>query len=326
MKVLAGDVGGTKSLLALAEVREDGVELLREARYESPAFPGLAEMVAGFLEKEEGPVGRACFGVPGPVTGEEVRTPNLPWTIRTADLARETGIAEVRLVNDYAAVGHGIEWMRPADLVTLQKGEPEERGARVVLGAGTGLGQAYLLWEGDGYVVHVSEGGHTDFAPHDELEWGLAEFLREEYGHVSWERVLSGPGLVGIHRYLTSGGLSAPCPEVQKILDDGEDPAGVISRHAMEDVDEACAGALDLFAYFYGAEAGNLALELMAMGGVYVAGGIAPKILDKLRDGTMLRAFRDKGRFEKLMERIPLHVVTNERVGLIGAAAAAASG
>jgi glucokinase len=323
MKVLAGDIGGTKSLLAVVEVDRSSSCVLYEGRFDSSRYDGLGPIVHEFCARADADPERACFGVPGPVVEEECRTSNLPWTINARRLAQEIGSARTRLINDFETIGYGLDQLDRGDLATLQEGRPAPQGPRALLGAGTGLGEAFLLREGDGYRVHASEGGHADFAPRDALEWGLFEFLHGQYEHVSYERVLSGAGLLNIYRYLVERCLAPSVPEVQAEMAH-EDPAAVISRHALAGTDAACTKALDIFTSVYGAEAGNLALKVLASGGVYLAGGIAPRILDKLQSGTFVLAFRGKGRLSAMLTNIPVHVILSPRVGLLGAAAVAA--
>ncbi len=320
--VLAGDVGGTKTLLALAEIAGAGVRVVEEARFPSGDYAGLSPIVSEFLARVRTPVAAACFGVPGAVLDGACTTPNLPWVLTERELAATTGVPAVRLINDFAAAAVGVLATPPANLATLQAGRPAAQGTRAVLGAGTGLGQALLLWDGRRYRVHPTEGGHGGFAPEGELQRELLAHLERSFTPVSVERVVSGPGLVRIYQYLVGRGV-ASSPEVARGVDE-DDPGAVIGRHALAHTDPACEQALDLFAAAYGAEAGNLALRSLATGGVYVAGGIAPKILAKLQDGTFLEAFRRKGRMSDVMTKIPLSVVLEERTGLLGAALEAA--
>jgi glucokinase len=323
MPVLAGDVGGTKSLLALVETEGEGLRIQAEKRFESPSYSGLAPIVQAFLEDTGARVDAACFGVPGAVIDGTCRTPNLPWVIREADIAEATGVSRVRLINDFAAAALGVLALQPADLATLQAGQPVRNGIRAVLGAGTGLGEALLVHDGSRYLVVPTEGGHADFAPRGELQRALAADLEEiEGGHVSVERVVSGAGLRHIYGFLVERGV--PTSSEARAAMHEDDPAAVISRLAMAGTDEACVEALDLFVAVYGAEAGNLALRSLPGGGLYVAGGIAPKILAKLQDGSFLRAFHDKGRLSQVMESFPVHVVLDPNVGLLGAALSAA--
>ncbi len=323
--ILAGDVGGTKTLLQLAEVRDGVFRPICERRFDSAAHGDFNALVGEFLRAAAlppaaaRPVDAACFGVAGPIHGRGAKITNLAWTIDADAVGAEFGIASVSLINDFTAVGHGIEVMREHELAPLQAGEPEARGTRAVLGAGTGLGEGILVWQEDQYRALPSEGGHVDFAPADAEQDGLLRYLRPIFGHVSYERILSGDGLVKIFEYLTGEGLaSATEPLRQAMLE--QDPAAAISEFALDGRDPAALRALDLFIAIYGAQAGNLALTTLARGGVYVAGGIAPKIIARLKHGGFVRAFNDKGRFSALMQRMPVHVVMNPEVGLMGAA------
>ncbi len=324
--VLAGDVGGTKTLLRLAEVAPDGaVHPVYERRFDSAVHEDFNALLQEFLNAAEfmpaaaGPVAAACFGVAGPIHGRHAKITNLPWRIDAGAIGAEFGIPSVQLINDFAAIGFGIETLREEDLVTLQTGEPEANGTRAVLGAGTGLGEGMLVWRDGGYQPLPSEGGHVDFAPLDEAQIGLLRHLQKIYGHVSCERILSGPGLVKICEYVMESGLEAPAPDFVAALDEF-DAASTISEYAMNGRDPAAARALDMFIAIFGAQAGNLALTLLATGGVYIAGGIAPKIITRLGQGGFIQAFNDKGRFAELMQRIPVRVVMNPKVGLQGAA------
>lgn len=323
MKVLAGDVGATSARLAIVEVTAGGATILYRERFPSQDFPGLAPIVHRFLANAGSEVDRAGFGVACPVIEGDCTTPNLPWTISAPSLAREIGIPRTALINDLQAVGHGLGWLRPEELVTLQSGEPDPRGVVAIIAAGTGLGEAFLVWEGDRHQVHVSEGGHAGYAPNSSLECGLLGFLREKFGHVSRERVLSGSGLASIYRYLVLAGHAPEAVGVQREMEQ-EDAAAVISRHALAGTDALCVKALDVFAGAYGAQAGNLALTVMATGGVYLGGGIAHRIVSKLGDGTFVTAFNAKGRLAGLLAKIPVHVIVNPNAGLLGAAAVAA--
>lgn len=298
-RILAGDIGGTKTLLLLAEV--DGLRPVKEERFENRDHPDFSAVLARFLGNER-PAG-ACFAVAGPVSDNRADMTNLPWTLDGHALTAELGFP-VRLVNDFEAVGYGIAALVESDLETLQAGEPQPQGVRAVLGAGTGLGEGFMVWQGESYRVFPSEGSHADFAPADERQEGLLHYLREKYGHVSWERVVSGPGLADIYAYL--GG--------------GEAEPAVIAEAALVGGDGAAVEALDIFVSAYGAEAGNLALKLLPTGGLYVAGGIAPKILAKMNAGGFMGAFVAKGRFADLLSTVPVRIVKNPNVGLLGAA------
>lgn len=321
MRVLAGDIGGTSARVAIFDIDHDEARMLRQRRYASEDFPGLAPIVRTFLADVTDPPDRACFGVACPVVDGTCAGTNLSWTIDIASLPEEIGIPRAAVINDLHAVGRGLQRLGPGDLATLQAGEPRKRGPIAVMAAGTGLGEAYLTWSGDEYLVHDSEGGHGSFSPGNELEWGLARWVESGFGHASCERVLSGPGLVNIYGYLVASGGASRQPGVQARPEGGD--AAVIGRNALAGTDPLSVEALDLFVSMLGAEAGNLALTVMATGGVYLAGGIAPRIVAKLRDGTFIRAFRAKGRLSDLLERVPVHAILNPHVGLIGAADAA---
>lgn len=321
MLVLAGDIGGTHARLALIRVDGRSWTIERQRTYPSEAYGGLAPIVQAFLAEHDAVPDQASFGVACPVGEGVCRLPNLDWELDVGDLRREIAIPRTDLLNDFTAIAHAIPLLRPDGWTELQAGRRGDRAPIGVIGAGTGLGQAALLWRGDRYDVYESEGGHADFAPRTRVECDLLAALQDRYGHVSYERVVSGPGLVNIYEFLTAGGVVPERPSVRNEIDRG-DAAAVIAHHAIAGDDPACGQALQLFVSVYGAQAGNLALTLRA-GTIYVAGGIAPRILDRLRDGTFVTAFRDKGRLSALVETVPIRVIVTPHVGLIGAAAAA---
>jgi glucokinase len=263
-------------------------------------------------------VDAACFGVAGPVVDGRCVATNLPWVLDEAGLASSIPARRVRLLNDLEATGYGVLALPPAALVTLHAGAPRP-GTMVLIAAGTGLGEALLIWDGARHRVVGSEGGHADFAPRTDLEVELLRFLRKEFGRVSYERVLSGPGLLNIYRFLRAQGRAAE-PAWLRARIESEDPSAVVAEVGLAGSDPVCVQALDLFAAIYGAEAGNLALKALAVGGVFVAGGIAPKIRAKLEDGTFVTAFCDKGRFAALMASIPVRLSLEPRAALLGAA------
>lgn len=315
--LLAGDIGGTKTLLQLSEA---GGGVLTERRFDSASFSSLEQVVAKFLgDFPSPPLAAACFGVAGPVQGGRANITNLPWQIDEASIAAEFHVPLVRLINDFQSVAYGIEALETRDLATLQAGAPRECGVRAVIGAGTGLGEGFLVWQGSYYEAFPSEGSHADFAPTDALQIELLHYLAARYGHVSYERLVSGPGLVDIFDFMCVSRGRQATMELQSAMK-ARDPAAAISDFAMGGKDDLAVSSLDLFARIYGAEAGNLALKVLARGGVYIAGGIAPQIMGKLEDGAFLRAFADKGRFAGLLGEIPVHVVLNPKAGLIGAA------
>jgi glucokinase len=333
--ILAGDIGGTKTNLGLFSPAGQGVRLLRSATYQSAAFPGLSPVVTDFLaaagpaageaaEAGGSGVRAACFGIAGPVIDNRVSTPNLPWTIDARQLAAETGIAAVLLINDLVATGAGIPLLRPEELAILQPGSSEPAANRALIAAGTGLGMALLPWSGGGWMVVPSEGGHADFAPRDEDEIGLLLAMRRRFGgHVSIERVLSGPGLVNTYEYLRDSGFAPEQATIRRRLESAE-PAPVIAAAALAGECVLCGRALEMFTAVYGAVAGNLALTGTALGGVFLGGGIAPKILPALHAGGFVRAFLSKGRFASYLERVPVQVILNDQAALLGAARRAA--
>lgn len=330
MRVLAGDIGGTHARLAIfrVDLRGGERENVREHVYDSPDYEGLEPIVREFLDSlDEDPPESACLGIACPVHDGVCHLPNLDWEIDTRRFGESLPLERVRLINDFDAVGHSLSLLGPEDLEVLQEGEEDPEGAVAVLGAGTGLGVAYLVPSHDpdarGRRVLASEGGHADYAPRTELEDALLRHLRERYGHVSYERVVSGPGLVEVYRFLAEREPAAESAEARREISGG-DPAAAISRLGLEGSDPLCSRALEIFVRGFGAHAGNLALLFRASGGVYLAGGIAPKILEALRNGPFLPAFREKGRLSELVKSVPVRVITNTDAGLIGAASAAA--
>lgn len=317
--ILAGDVGGTKTALALFDLGVDARTPVREATLPSRDFPTFKAAVARFLSGgAPGPIEAACFGVAGVVAAGRCVTTNLPWHLDEAELAAALPAGRVRLLNDLEATGYGVLALPPSALVTLQAaGSPP--GNMVLIAAGTGLGEALLIWDGARHVAVASEGGHVDFAPRTDVQVEVFRFLRKEFGRVSYERLLSGPGLLNIYRFLREqGGLSEPAWLRERIA--REDPSAVVSEVGLAAGHPLCVQALDLFASIYGAAAGNLVLTALAVGGVFIAGGIAPKIRAKLEDGSFMAAFLDKGRFSELMASIPVRIVLEPRAALLGAA------
>ncbi len=322
MIVLAGDVGGTNARLALAEVDGHGVRIASQERYHSADYSGLGPIVNRFVREMGTRPDRACFGIACPVVGEDCVAPNLPWTVNVHRLAAEIGIERSGIINDFVAVGYAVEVLALTDVATLQQGIPVPRGPIVLIGAGTGLGQGLLLWEKDHYEVAPSEGGHSDFAPTGDLQIEMLRALTARFGRVSWERLLSGPGIANIYECLRAAGVAPEQPTVRAELDT-EDDGTVIVRHALDANDLLCMHAVEAFWQMLGAQAGNLALTLVATGGVYIAGGIVPRLVQRLDPGMFLAAFRNKGRLSSLLEKVPVHIITNPSVGLLGAAAVA---
>ncbi|HYB42227.1 MAG TPA: glucokinase [Candidatus Methylomirabilis sp.] len=321
---MAGDIGGTSTRLGLFELADGALRRQVTRHFPSREHRGLEEIVDRFRSAYPEPVGLACFGVAGPVVGGRAATPNLPWVVDGASLARELGLAGVDVINDLEANAHGIPALGPEDTAALNAGSPRARGNAAVISAGTGLGEAGLYWDGQRHHPFACEGGHADFSPTSDEEIDLLRHLRAKFGsHVSWERVVSGPGLANIYEFLR-GRAEEPEPDwLHRELASGDAPT-VISRAALDGRSALCSRALDLFVSAYGGEAGNLALKAMALRGVYVGGGIAPKILARLRAGAFMEAFANKGRLRPLLEAIPVRVITNDETALLGAARCAA--
>jgi glucokinase len=335
--ILAGDIGGTKTTLALFPATGGTPAFDRDAgvfgTYASRAFVAFDAILRDFCDRHRAVIDAGAIGVAGPVHANRCRTTNLPWSLDGAALAQQLGLADLTLMNDLEAVGWGLELLRPAELLELQVGDPGAVGNRAVIAAGTGLGEAGLFWDGVAHRPFATEGGHADFAPRNELEIALLEHLRREHARVSWERVLSGPGLGNLARFLLEEHAAARVANVGTAADEppgladelGSGDAGaIVARHAAEGTSAVCARALDLFVELYGAEAGNLALKTKATGGLYIGGGIAPRMLDQLKSGAFLEAFRAKGRMRPLLEAMPVRVVLNPGTALLGAAQRAA--
>lgn len=322
LRAIAADVGGTNTKIALAEFDDARPRVIARQVYRSAEYAGLDAIVQTFMRESAAPrISAACFAVAGPVEHGHAKLTNLPWQLEQNALAQRLGFP-VRLINDFAAAALGVEHLAADDLMTLQQGTTIERASRVVVGAGTGLGVGVLEWTEEGYRVYPSEGGHCDFAPVNEVQDQLLMHLRREFPHVSSERIVSGPGLPRIVAFLTASGAT-PTHALSEAMR-RRDPSEAITEFALGKLDDVAVRALDIFAAAYGAFAGNMALVTLAHGGVYIAGGIAPKISAKLGDGTFMRAFTAKGRMGKLLETMPVRVVLNEQAGLYGALSEAA--
>ena len=319
--LIAGDIGGTKTLLALY-APESGVRRpVAQAEYHSSDHAGLAPMVRQFLARAGRSADQACFDVAGPVIEGRARLTNLPWVLDEEALCSDLGLQRVTLLNDLQAVATAVPHLRPADLHTLNRGHAEPQGAIAVIAPGTGLGEAFLVWSGTRYVACSSEGGHADFAPADESQAQLLGFLRARFGHVSCERVCSGSGLTNIYEFLRDTGVAEEPSAFATRLSAASDRAPLIVAAATRQprADPLAAATLRVFVTILGAEAGNLALKVLAGGGVYVAGGIAPRILPQLEGGAFMHAFTDKGRFADRLAAMPVHVITAQ-AALMGAA------
>ncbi|MDG2990964.1 glucokinase [Candidatus Synechococcus calcipolaris G9] len=323
--ILSGDIGGTKTILRLTQVNPPQVKVLAEETYASGDFPHLTPLIRQFLDQIPGhDPDRACLAIAGPVFNQTSQVTNLGWHLRADDMAADLNIPDLTLINDFVAIGYGILTLNRADLYVLQDRPSHDHAPIAILGAGTGLGEALLVWQGDRYQVLPLEGGHTDYPPRNPLEIGLLEYLLKKLGRVSVERVVSGQGICNIYAYLRDTGKF---PESAKLAQQmsRELDAAIISDAAMAGQDPLCEKTLDMFIAAYGAEAGNLALKTLPLGGVYIAGGIAAKILAKLQDGKFLDSFVDKGRLRPLLEQLPVSIVLNPKVGLQGAHLVAAS-
>ncbi len=319
---LAGDIGGTHTRLAITEVNGGRVRVEREAVYPSRDYPLFEELLGNFLSGAGIP-GDAAFGIAGPVRGRAVQTTNLPWHIDAGALQQRFGFAHCTLLNDLEAMAHGLPALGENDLLTLQSGIPDICGNAAVIAAGTGLGEAGLFWDGRRHCPFATEGGHASFSPGNEMEIALLRYLRQQYRHVSWERVVSGMGLLGLHEFLCLH-RRRTVPQWLEEEMRGGDAAMVVANAALSGRDEICVETLGWFVRLYGAEAGNLALKTMSRGGLYLGGGIAPKILPLLQNGSFIEAFLDKGRMRPLLEAMPVRVILSDRVALFGAALHAA--
>ncbi len=316
--ILAGDIGGTKTRLALFSLEDNHFHLLQERNYWSRTYEGIEPILEDFLAGE-GKVDSACLGVAAPITTKEIKLTNLPWTIHIPSLKRKFAIQHLEIINDLLAHAYGISLLKKRDLRTLNPGI-RRQGNIGLLSPGTGLGEAILFWDGKQYIPSPSEGGHVEFGPRNPLEIELFRYLSKRFGHVSYERILSGSGLLHLYQFLRHSKKRGPEPHWLRKMMRQNDPAVVISEMARQKKDKFCEMALELFTSIYGAAAGNLALHIMALGGIYLGGGIAPKIFWKLKEGTFMKAFMEKGRYSELMAQIPVKVIMNERTALLGAA------
>lgn len=320
--ILAGDVGGTKVHLALYQFEGGRLQHVADERFPAREYDGLESIIREFFENQSGPdVTSACFGVPGPVRNGRLKLTNLPWLLDARELARNLDIDHVFLINDLEANGYGISELTREQVFTLSSGDPSAIGNRGLVSAGTGLGEAVLMWNGKMHVPIASEGGHCDFAARDETEIKLLRYLQTTLGgRVSYERVVSGLGLKNVYGYLRDSEGMRESAELRERMEQ-EDPNAVIGELGESGKDELCTRTLNIFVSVYGAEAGNLALKVLAIGGMFIGGGIAPKILGKMSDGTFMRAFTDKGRLSELLVHTPVHIILESRAALMGAAA-----
>jgi len=322
--LIAGDIGGTKTELAIFSNEGGPHSSLAQVKVHSADYPSLEVIVKEFLAKVDKPVDRACFAVPGPVIGGRVKTTNLPWMIEDISLARELNLnlKSVYLINDLEAIARAVPILRPSDVITINSGEVVPRGAIAVIAPGTGLGESFLTWDGSRYLAHSSEGGHADFAPTDKRQIHLLEYLFKRFEHVSFEHVCSGIGIPLLYEYLRDVEGIPESPEVARLIASASDASFVIINHAFgsSGLSKLCTETIDLFVSILASEAANLAVKVLAIGGVYLAGGVVVHTLDALRRPGFMQSFKRKGRFAELMTRIPIHAVVSQ-AALAGSAA-----
>lgn len=318
MAYLAGDIGGTKTHLALYQEEKGRMVKLKDEKYPSQKYPNLKTIVKTFLKGEDISVKKGCFGIAGPVKKGKSQATNLPWLVDSEVLMGELQIEKVALINDLEANAYGLNMLEKDELYTLNAGDPEAEGNQAMVSAGTGLGEGGIFYDGKRHIPFASEGGHADFAPRNETEDELLRFLRKKFGHVSYERILSGPGLYNLYQFVVETKKERETEENLKKIQEGDSPR-LISEMGLSGASKACTKTLEFFASIYGSEAGNISLKMLALGGIYLGGGIAPKLLTILKRGDFMRSFTEKGRFSKLLEQIPVHVVLNDNTALLGA-------
>lgn len=321
--ILAGDIGGTNTRLALVEAADAELKMVAEMIFPSRERVSLESVVAEFLSLHPCDLTRASFGIAGPVRNGRCEATNLPWVVDAKNVAKRLRLQHVGLINDLEANAYGIAILQNKDLVILNKGARNATGNRAIISAGTGLGEAGLYWDGQVHRPFATEGGHTDFAPRNHLEMEVLTYCLSHYRRVSYERLVSGPGLVQIYNFLRDAGKAEEPSWLAEEMRHG-DPAPIISQHGLDGKSPLCSQALEMFVSLYGAEAGNLALKLMATGGVYLGGGIAPKIIAKLKEPVFMNAFTAKGRMRPLLQDMPVKVIMNPKTALLGAARHAA--
>lgn len=321
--ILAGDIGGTNTRLALVEGTAAELRIVAEETFPSRERTSLEAAIAEFLHLHGCKLTSASFGIAGPVRNGRCEATNLPWVVDARAVAKRVGLKRVGLINDLEANAYGIAVLQSEDLVTLNKGARNARGNMAIISAGTGLGEAGMFWDGQKHRPFASEGGHVDFAPRNHLEAELLSFCLDRYRRVSYERLVSGPGLVNVYQFLRDTGKAKEPDWLAAEMRQG-DPAPIISRYAIEEKSLLCVQTLEIFVSLYGAEAGNLALKLLATGGVFLGGGIAPKIVSALKEPEFMNAFTAKGRMRPLLQDIPVKVIMNPKTALLGAARHAA--
>ena len=319
-RYLAGDIGGTKTRLALLSKEDMACKTLESETFLSQEYASLEEILKVYLDDKHYHLSGASFGIAGPIIGEQARVTNLPWVVDKTSLSEYLGGIQVNLLNDLLAISSAVPNLEPDELEVLIPGEPIQQGAIGVIAPGTGLGEGFLVWNGEHYQPYPSEGGHTSFGPETPLQLELLNYMDPIFGHVSYERVCSGMGIPNLYTFLRDGkGLKEP-EWLGEQLAGVEDPAPVIAQAAMENKAEICVQTLDLFVSILGSEAGNLALKILATGGIYLGGGIPRRILPLLQGETFKQGFLDKGRFADMLTRVPVYVITHPDAGVFGAA------
>jgi glucokinase len=318
--ILAGDIGATRTRLAAFDTEGNRLHSVISKVYMSQEHAGLNEILSHFIRTEGIPVHSACFGVAGPVRSGRSKISNLPWTIDSRELSQQLKLPSVTLLNDLEAYAYGIDALESKDFVTLREGAEDAAGNRAVISARTGLGVAGLYWDGFRHHPFACEGGHSDFAPRDELQIELLSYLQKKYGRISCERVLSGPGIKNIYDFLRDSGKAEEPSWLREKINAAHDPPALISQFALEGKAEICERTLVTFVNVFGAETGNCALNFMTTGGIFIGGSIAAKIVPKMQHPIFMQAFMDKGRMEVLLRDIPVKIILNDDCGLIGAA------
>lgn len=315
--ILGGDVGATKTHLALFEIK-DKRKWVADEKFKSREHESLIAIVRQFLSKHSAKIEKVCFGVPGVVINGRCHPTNLPWVVEADEISKELGIKSVQLINDLEANAYGIGCLSPDELVILNQGK-KLNGNQAIISAGTGLGQAGIFWNGSEHIPFATEGGHASFAPVNEIEISLLQYLKKEFDHISFERILSGSGLVRLYQFLIESGHETEKEDLKKAIKEGDSPR-MITDFGSRGVSRACKKALQLFVSIYGSEAGNLAMKMLAIGGLYIGGGIAPKILKEMKEGEFMRRFTAKGRMKTFLSEIPVSVIMNENTALLGTA------
>ena len=319
-RYLAGDIGGTKTRLALYSTKAGAYDPLEKETFPSQDYSSLEDIVHSFMSDKPYKLIGASFGIAGPIIGNRAQVTNLSWLVDTDNLHKVIGDVPINLLNDLHAIASAIPYLKQDDLEVLIPGEPDAQGAKGVIAPGTGLGEGFLVWDGQNYQPHPSEGGHTSFGPETPLQLELLNYMDPIFGHVSYERVCSGMGIANLYQFLRDGKAMREPGWLQKELDAVDDPAPTIAKAALDDKSEICTKTMDLFVSILGSEAGNLALKVLATGGVYLGGGIPRRILPLLRGELFRQAFTDKGRFADMLNSVPVYVITHQQAGVFGAA------